>query len=71
MNVLPTKENKTLVIEPTQEILCSNEVSVVLSKNTLDALEELGDVLKGIRKRMIFEGYEIVGGSIRKVVPKM
>jgi hypothetical protein len=38
-----------------------------LSKETIDALEELGDVLKGIHKRMVFEGYEIKNGYIVKV----
>jgi hypothetical protein len=37
------------------------------SKETLDALEELGDVLRGIRRRMITEGYELVDGQIQKV----
>ena len=70
MNPLHTKENDALAIEPTEELLCADEVSVVLSKDTLNALEELGDVLRGIHKRMIFEGYEIVDGNIRKVVPQ-
>ncbi len=38
----------------------------LLCKETLDALEELGDVLKCIHKRIVFEGYEIVNGVIRK-----
>jgi len=56
-------------------LLCSNKASLrcpslgssaVLSKDTLDALEELGGVLRQIRKRMLSEGYEIVDGKIRK-----
>ena len=70
MNPLHTNENHALAIEPTKELLCVDEVSVVLSKDTLNALEELGDVLRGIHKRMVFEGYEIVDGNIRKVVPQ-
>jgi hypothetical protein len=70
MNSLHTNENNGLKVEPTEELLCADEVSVVLSKDTLNALEELGDVLRGIHKRMIFEGYEIVDGTIRKVVPQ-
>lgn len=70
MNSLHTNENNTLTVEPTEELLCADEASVVLSKDTLNALEELGDVLRGIHKRMIFEGYEIVDGNIRKVVPQ-
>lgn len=38
----------------------------VLSIDTLKALEELGDVLRGIHKRMISEGYELIDGVIRK-----
>ena len=37
-----------------------------LSKDTLLALEELGDVLKSIHRRMVSEGYELVDGVIRK-----
>lgn len=56
--------------------LCSNRASKrcpslsssqPFSKETLDALEELGDVLRGIRRRMIAEGYELVNGQIQKV----
>lgn len=42
-----------------------------LSKDTLLALEELGDVLKSIHRRMVSEGYEIVDGVIRKKVSQM
>ncbi len=56
-------------------LLCSNKASLrcpslssssILSKDTLNALEELGDVLRHIHKRLVSEGYEIVDGSIRK-----
>lgn len=56
-------------------LLCSNKASLrcpslssspTLSKDTLRALEELGDVLKSIRKRMYAEGYELVNGVVRK-----
>lgn len=58
-------------------LLCSNKASLccpslslssILSKTTIDALEELGGVLGNIHKRMISEGYEIVDGVIRKKV---
>lgn len=42
-----------------------------LSKETLLALEELGDVLKSIHRRMVSEGYELVDGVIRKKVSQM
>ncbi len=49
-----------------RELLCSNSSNKILSKETLEALEELGDVLRVIHKRIVFEGYEIVNGVIRK-----
>ena len=70
MNSLHESQNNALPVEPTNELLCGEKVSVVLSKDTLNALEELGDVLRGIHKRMIFEGYEIVNGNIRKAAPQ-
>lgn len=42
-------------------------VTPPLSKDTLNALEELGDVLRCIHKRMTYEGYEIVDGVVRKI----
>lgn len=45
-------------------LLCNGPT---LSKDTLSALEELGDILRGIHKRMISEGYEIVDGRIQKI----
>lgn len=56
--------------------LCSNKeplpcpslgVSTNLSKDTLEALEGLGEVLKDVHKRMIAEGYEIKNGIVQKV----
>ncbi|NCN11699.1 hypothetical protein GW937_00060 [Candidatus Kaiserbacteria bacterium] len=54
--------------------LCSNKASLSrcpslgsspkLSKDNLNALEELGDVLKSIRRRMYREGYEILDGAV-------
>jgi hypothetical protein len=38
----------------------------LLSKETLDALEELGGVLRNIHRRMVSEGYEIVDGNIAR-----
>lgn len=58
------------------DFACSNKRSIThcpsfgsnqtLSKDTLDALEGLGDILKSIRERMYNEGYEIVNGIVRK-----
>jgi hypothetical protein len=70
MNSLHESQNNTLTVENTGKLLCDEKSSVVLSKDTLNALEELGDVLRGIHKRMVFEEYEIVDGNIRKVVPQ-
>ena len=38
----------------------------VLTSKTLEALEELGNVLIGIHSRMKREGYEIVDGCVQK-----
>ncbi|MEO5646179.1 MAG: hypothetical protein ABIQ91_01755 [Candidatus Paceibacterota bacterium] len=55
--------------------LCSNKESFpcpslgvrnILTKDTIDALEGLGEVLRGIRKRMLSEGYEIHNGAVSK-----
>lgn len=40
----------------------------ILSLDTLNSLQELGGVLRGIRKRMITEGYELINGIIRKKI---
>jgi len=62
--------------EGQRDLLCSNRKSLrcpslssspILSRETLIALKELGDVLKSIRKRMYNEGYEIVDGVVRKI----
>ena len=55
----PTLENSAGQCER----LCSNPK---LSKETLNALEELGAVIKSIRTRMYNEGYEIVDGVVQK-----
>jgi len=55
-------------------LLRSNEAlqgsGPVLSKDTLDALEELGVIIKSIRIRMYNEGYEIVNGVVQKKNPE-
>ena len=43
-------------------------VTKSLSKETLNALQELGTVLKRIHKRMLSEGYEFKNGVIRKAL---
>lgn len=57
----PSKEQDQLLCEGPKHLL---------SKDTLDALEELGGVLRNIHRRMVLEGYEIVDGNIRKIVPQ-
>lgn len=49
-----------------EEFLCGNP----FSKDTTIALEKLGEILKSIHSRLLSEGYEIVDGNIRKVVPQ-
>lgn len=41
--------------------------SVILPKETLNSLEELGDILRKIHRRMVSEGYEIVNGNVQKM----
>jgi hypothetical protein len=41
-----------------------------LSKETLDSLEQLGDILKKIHKKMVYEGYQIINGNIVKNNPE-
>lgn len=41
--------------------------SSLLSRDTLNALEELGLILRSIHRRMTAEGYEITDGRIKKV----
>ncbi len=62
--------------EGQRDLLCSNKASLhfpllksssFLSKETINALEELGRVLASIQKRMTYEGYEIVNGNICKI----
>ncbi len=45
-------------------LLCGS----VLSQETLNTLEELGDIIKRIHKRMISEGYEIRSGKVCKKI---
>lgn len=62
--------------EGQRELLCSNNSptrcpslspsSYTLSQETVDALSELGEVIRGIRKRLMAEGYEIKDGKIYK-----
>lgn len=78
MNELHKGQYGVTELEPNEGqrgLLCSNKASLrcpslssssPLSKETLSALEELGGVLRDIHKRMVSEGYEIIGGVIRK-----
>jgi hypothetical protein len=43
----------------------------IFSVETMIALENLGDVLGRIHKRMVREGYEIIDGTIRKKLAKI
>lgn len=79
MNKLHKSQYDAPKLEPNEGqrgLLCSNKASLrcpslssslTLSKGTLDALDELGDILRGIHQRMVSEGYEIVDGHIKKV----
>jgi hypothetical protein len=55
--------------EGQRELLCSNKVSdsrPSLSLNTLNALEDLGDILRPIYARMMQQGYVIIDGTLVK-----
>lgn len=62
MSKLQDKECNTqkVVSDKTQE-------SLVLSKETLNSLEELGTILRKVHKRMASEGYKIIDGNIQKM----
>jgi len=45
----------------------SDNSKQTLSKNTLHTLNELGDILRKVHRRMVFEGYTIIDGRIRKM----
>lgn len=61
---LPSEERELLRGERAVPQLASPR-RPVLSKETLAALEELGDILRRIDRRMEAEGYEIVDGRVR------
>ena len=42
-----------------------------LPEETLQALEALGEVLLRIRKRMVFEGFDIVDGKVLPIKEKI
>lgn len=78
MNELHKSQHGVRGFEPNEGqrgLLCSNKAplrcpslssSSTLSKDTIEALEELGGVLLSIRKRMYAEGYEIINGVVQK-----
>lgn len=69
MNSLPENQNNTpdVELEKAQPGFSSNGTNRVLSSETIVALEELGNVLRPIRRRMKAEGYEIVNGVVQKI----
>lgn len=76
MDLLRNDQHNTSQLDPHKDqvgLLCGEKVvsQYPLSKDTLLALEELGDVLKSIHRRMVSEGYELVDGVIRKKTPQM
>ncbi len=69
MNTLPENQNNNtdVELEKAQRGFSSNGTNRVLSSETIVALEELGGVLRSIRRRMKAEGYEIVNGVVQKI----
>lgn len=41
----------------------------ILLQETIDSLEELGQILKSIKSRMLKEGYNIINGKLEKNEP--
>ena len=39
----------------------------VFSNETFEALQELGNILRGIRRKMIAQGYDIIDGVVCKI----
>lgn len=82
MSKLHKGHSNVLGFEPNEgqhRLLCSNRAllccpslssSSSLSKETLDSLEQLGDILKKIHKKMVYEGYQIINGNIVKNNPE-
>ncbi len=44
-----------------------NRDELIFTKETVESLGELGEILKKIHKRLISEGYTIVDGKIKKL----
>jgi len=68
MNEVDTTSYEAVRLPPTEDkAKPAYKSQVPFSRDTLDALEELGKILQCVRKEMIEDGYEIVDGVIRKV----
>lgn len=69
MNTLPENQNNNadVGLEKAQHGFSGNGTNRVLSSETIVALEELGGILRSIRRRMKTEGYEIVNGVVQKI----
>jgi hypothetical protein len=83
MKTLHVKPNNDKIFVPKEGqrgFACSNKKSLrcpslstssFLSEETLDAIEELGGILKHIHIRMVKEGYDLIDGSPVNVYEKI
>lgn len=67
INFEPKEGQRALLSSNRAPSRCPSFGTGPLSHDTLEALRELGDILKPIRKRMLSQGYEIVNGRIQKI----
>jgi|AntRauTorckE6833_2_1112554.scaffolds.fasta_scaffold68592_2 hypothetical protein len=65
MSKLHNKQCCAQVIQSEQPFLDNNNQA--LSKDTLRALNELGNILRKVQSRMTSEGYKIEKGCIQKM----
>jgi len=77
MELQHKEQNNTSILKPKerqQDFLCGKEdsyhyfsgPSITFSEDTLNAFEQLGEILQGIHQDMLDEGYEFVEDKIRK-----
>ncbi len=67
LNFVPKEGQRGLLCSNKESFRCpSLSIESCLSKETIESLEELGNVLKNIHHRLVSEGYQISNGTISK-----
>ncbi|MEN9582081.1 MAG: hypothetical protein RL641_35 [Candidatus Parcubacteria bacterium] len=65
--LLHTEGEFDLLPVATEPTHCRQEVTgVIFTRDNLEALAELGDILRPIKERMLAEGFEIIHGQVQK-----